>query len=95
MNISTGISEINFSTGASAVQKAGKAYLWPVYNAGAVTRIQRIDRDTASDIGYIKPYSAEQNDKLSNIRHEEYSPNGKIYTRSSSYYPGLFLNLLA
>ena len=95
MNISTGISEINFLSGASAVQKAGKAYLWPVYNAGAVTQIQKINSETASDVRYIKPYSADQNNQPSNIRHEEYASNGKIHTHSSSYYPGLFLNILA
>jgi hypothetical protein len=94
MNISTGISEINFPAGSTASQKAGKAYIWPVYNSGAIAGIQKVDRETASDIGYIRPYSADLNDP-SALRHGEYSSNGRAQSRPSSYYPGYFLNILA
>ena len=95
MNISTGISEINFLAGSSSTQKAGKAYLWPVYNAGAVTQVQKISRETASDISYIKPFSGDPNDNTSHVRYEEYSSKGKVNGRPSSYHPGYYFNALA
>lgn len=95
MNISTGISEINLHAGSSASQKTGKIYIWPVYNSGAIAGIQRVVRETGSGAGYIKPYSMDLNAAPQNARDEEYSPDGRIQSRSASYYPGQYLNILA
>jgi hypothetical protein len=46
MNISGGISELNFSS----IQGPQKVYLWPVYNAGVVDPVFKVARETDGQI---------------------------------------------
>ena len=94
MNISNGISEINFLSNANSAVKTQKTYLWPAYNNGIVNKINRISEKIASNISYVIPSSNEDTVK-NDISEYEYNSSGKIKASPSSYYPGFYLNLLA
>ncbi len=94
MNISNGISEINFISQANSAAKTQKAYLWPAYDNGIINKINRISDKITSNISYVNPSLNENNEK-DTIREYEYSSSGKIKTSPSAYYPGFYLNMLA
>ncbi len=94
MNISNGISVINFISQANSTAKTQKAYLWPAYNNGIVNKINRLSDKIASNISYVNP-SLNENDAKNNFRDFEYNSSGKITTSPSAYYPGQYLNILA
>lgn len=94
MNISGGISEINFLSGAGSAQKSSKVYVWPVYDSGAVTKVQKIVRETGPDISHLESYSNVRNNGTPVIDHSEYTPGARVNNRPS-YYPGYYFNALA
>ncbi len=99
MKISSGIAELNLSTYQGGRIVSEKAFLWPAYNAGKVTSIHGIMRQTESNATYIKP-SPEERERLLgdlfNAPAPEYSSKGRVYTnRYLSYQPGTFFDALA
>ncbi|HPI13791.1 MAG TPA: hypothetical protein PK875_05530 [Spirochaetota bacterium] len=99
MKISTGIAEVQLSTYQPTRIVSEKAFLWPAYNAGRITPIHGIMRQTESQAAYITP-SPEERDRLLgelfNSPAPEYSANGRVFSnRYMSYQPGTFFDALA
>ncbi|MCU0845752.1 MAG: hypothetical protein MUC76_12600 [Spirochaetes bacterium] len=99
MKISSGIAEISLSIHQGNRIVSEKAFLWPAYNAGKVTSIHGIMRQTESNATYITP-SPEERERLLgalfNSPATEYSSKGRVYeNRYLSYQPGTFFDALA
>ena len=99
MKISTGIAEIQLSSLQSNRIVSEKAFLWPAYNAGKVTPIHGIMRQTESHATYITPSPEERQrllGELFNSPAPEYSSRGRVFAnRYLSYQPGTFFDALA
>jgi hypothetical protein len=92
MKISQGISEISLSHPANI--RPGKAYLWPVYDAGKVDPIFRVSRELDGKIFYSKPAPSER-DRLLQSDHtvydNSYSSQG-TRRKISAFLPGTFFD---
>ena len=98
MNISTGISVINYPYHTSRGVKFNKTYLWPIYDAGSVNKIPAISSEIKSEISYIEPSNEEKNRQLAvskNSLHIEYTSNAKALKHPSHYYPGSLFDAMA
>ena len=96
MNISTGISEINFRRTDSTSPVYEKSYIWPKYHEG---KIERVNDFFSQDNGhvYYKPSVAER-EKLLNLMfqpEQEYSSTGKSVSINNQIKPGSFFEALA
>ena len=96
MNISTGISEINFRRTDSTSPVYEKSYIWPKYHEG---KIERVNNSISQDNGpvYYKPSLVEREKLLSLMfnREQEYSSAGKSISLNSQIKPGSFFEALA
>ena len=95
MQISSGISEINFfNTNKVSTEKI---YSWPLYNSGKVDKIHSITRRTETNNTYTKP-SFEDKEKLIGISlqqtHSEYNSKGLKIKNLSAIPPGSLFNAI-
>lgn len=98
MRISDGISELSVYSPGS-VKRQGKMYIWPFYNAGAVSGIRPVIGRTESNALYVKPDYDQHRDLLSyNPRKHDvqYTSMGSVSIKGTPYtLPGTFFNALA
>jgi hypothetical protein len=96
MNISTGISEINFRRADAASPVYDTSYIWPKYHEG---KIERVNNSISQDNGpvYYKPSLVEREKLLSLMfnREQEYSSTGKSISLNNQIQPGSFFEALA
>ena len=97
MKISTGMAEITLPRNSGDIKAHNKAYVWPKYNEGNVTPVQKITRRTAGDIPYMKATPEEHNRIMEEYRaksFENYSSRGNVQTQSPSVEPGSLFEAL-
>lgn len=97
MRISTGISEITFTSQVQASRSAEKVYLWPVYGEGLVEPIQGVARRTEGNAIYSKPLPEERGkliDIMNSASAYHYAENG-YKSRTAPLPPGTFFDALA
>ena len=95
MNISTGISEINFRRTDAASPVYDKSYIWPKYHEGKIEKVNDINPQNREPI-YFKPTPAERERLLglmSNLE-TEYNSSGKSITTHYQITPGSFFEAL-
>jgi hypothetical protein len=82
MNISNGISEINFPGAAYGTQKV---WLWPVYNAGKIDPVFRVSRETDGQKvnNNVPPHDRER------VIDETQKRAGQIYSSQGSHIKSL------
>jgi hypothetical protein len=98
MNISSSISQVIYQTQLPGKIMLNKAYLWPEYNAGNITRIAPINEKQEQTFNYIKRSSLElNNDNINNkiTKIDQYSSNGSIIKVPNDYTPGSIFEALA
>jgi hypothetical protein len=98
MNISSSISQIIYQTELPGKILLKKAYLWPEYNAGTISRITPIQEKSEPSLNYIKRSSIDSmkepnNDKIFNMA--EYGSKGKLINTANGYTPGSIFEALA
>jgi hypothetical protein len=93
MNISGGISEINFPGRADGARPAEKVFIWPVYNSGRVGRINETPGRTEETFVYTR-LSLGEREKLYNLSKENsepvYTSSGRLINRSEPAAGSLF-----
>ncbi len=98
MNISSSISQVIYQTELPGKILLKKAYLWPEYNAGTISRIAPIQEKSEPVLNYIKRSSIDSmkehnNDKIFNIT--EYGSKGNLINTTNGYTPGSIFEALA
>jgi hypothetical protein len=98
MNISSSISQIIYQTQLPGKILLKKAYLWPEYNAGSVSRIAPVNEKTEPALNYVKRSSIDSmkenyNDK--NFKTAAYSSKGNLVNTTNAYTPGSIFEALA
>jgi hypothetical protein len=98
MNISSNISQVIYQTELPGKILLKKAYLWPKYNAGTISRISPIQEKSEPVLNYIKRSSINSmeepnNDKIYNMT--EYGSKGKLINTTNGYTPGSIFEALA
>jgi hypothetical protein len=98
MNISSSISQIIYQTQLPGKILLNKAYLWPEYNAGNITRIAPIHDKTEQTLNYIKRSSIDSvnetySDKI--LKTAQYGSNGNLINLPVDYTPGSIFEALA
>ena len=96
MNISTGISEINFRRADSISSVYDTSYIWPKYHEGKIDRVSGINPQDREPI-YHKPTLPEREKLLSLMFNpeREYNSSGKAVSSNLSVKPGSFFEALA
>jgi len=96
MNISTGISEINFRRTDSTTPVYDKSYIWPKYQEGRIERVNNLISQDSEPI-YYKPSLAERERLLSLMVNSEqgYNSSGKTISLNTQIQPGSFFEALA
>ncbi|MBN1500450.1 MAG: hypothetical protein JW982_09850 [Spirochaetes bacterium] len=94
MNISSGLSEINFNS----VNRQEKIYVWPKYKEKPVEPIKRITGYTENNGFYSKPTDTQKELILKNLYSEKnavYSADRNLnFNTSGSIRPGTFFDAL-
>lgn len=98
MNISSSISQIICQAGFPGKIMLKKAYLWPEYNAGNITRIAPVQERSEHIFNYIKrssidPINENQVDKI--YKTAQYNSNGGLISTPYDYTPGSIFKALA
>ncbi len=91
MNISTGISEINFRSYAKGASASEKIYIWPAYNNGKVDSIHSVLKKTENNVVYTKPSPEERDrimDLIKNTKQYEYTSDGIVARNRFVLQPG-------
>jgi hypothetical protein len=91
MNISSGISEINFHSYTKGTSASEKVYIWPAYNNGKVESIHSVLKRTENNAVYTKPSPEERErimDMIKNSKQYEYSSDGNIARNRFVLQPG-------
>jgi len=96
MNISAGISEINFRRTDSITPVYDKSYVWPRYHEDKIEKISNLTSQESGHI-YYKPTLAEREKLLSLMANPEhrYNSTGKTISLNTQIQPGSFFEALA
>jgi hypothetical protein len=98
MNISSSISQIIYQTQLPGKIMLKKAYLWPQYNAGNITRIEPVHDKAEQTLNYIKRSSIDsRNETFSDkiFKTTQYGSNGNLIKMPDDYTPGSIFEALA
>jgi len=98
MRISDGISAVVFSPVPNTKSVYEKVYLWPVYNAGRINKVDNVHRRIGYGNRYSIPVERDHsfNHSIQNNPYREYTSEGTIDIRRTFTSPrGLFFDVLA
>jgi hypothetical protein len=98
MNISSSISQVIFQTQLPGKILLKKAYLWPEYNAGKITKITPVHERTELALNYVKRSSVDstKDEIINNLKNStSYNSNGGVLTKTSNYTPGSIFEAFA
>ncbi len=86
MRISDGVSAIVFSPVPNAKSVYEKVYLWPVYNAGRINKVDTVHGRIRSGDRYSIPFERNHllNHSTQNTADREYTSRGRVEIRSTS-----------
>jgi hypothetical protein len=97
MNISTGLSEINFQTLSGGPSESQKVFTWPSYQQNKVQNIKPVKSRPTQQPVYIKPKPEERKELLQQLHSrgdESYNAKGRGISESKIIKPGSFFNAL-
>lgn len=98
MNISTGMSVINYPALRGNSVESRKLYLWPVYNAGGVEKVHAVRGRTSSPVNIqaVSEEYANQIHKMKESGEMLYTSQGRAYNSNIISSPlGSMFTLLA